>query len=101
MFATASCKLKVLAETGARLTALTEPDGGVRLSQRDVRSDVWRREDYAIWEAVLVNFQCALSTWAGTDCVGHEVGAATGLLRMLAARGAPPVREVVVRSTFE
>ena len=48
MFATASCKLKVLAETGARLMALTEPDGGVRLSQRDVRSDVWWREDFAI-----------------------------------------------------
>ena len=54
MFATASCKLKVLAETGARLTALTEHDGGVRLSQRDIRSDVWWREDFAIWETVLV-----------------------------------------------
>ena len=68
---------------GARLVALTKPDGGIRgiaagsslrrLVVKNSGAPVHQR----VFEAECAPFQCALSTRAGTDCVGHMLRAAT------------------------
>ena len=67
---------------GARLTALAKPDGGVRGSATgsSVRRLVARtlaKQLTKVFELECAPFQYALSTRAGTDCIGHMVRAAT------------------------
>ena len=67
---------------GARLTALTKPDGGVRgiatgCSLRRLVAQTLEKQFMAVFEAECAPFQYALSTRAGTDCVGHMLRAAT------------------------
>ena len=67
---------------GARLTALTKPDGGVRgiatgCSLRRLVARTLAKQFMAVFEAECAPFQYALSTRAGTDCVGHMLRAAT------------------------
>ena len=66
---------------GARLTALTKPDGGVRgiatgCSLRRLLARKLAKQFCEVFEAECTPFQCALSTRAGTDCVGHMLRAA-------------------------
>ena len=67
---------------GARLTALTKPDGGVRgiatgCSLRRLLARKLAKQFCEVFEAECTPFQCALSTRAVTDCVGHMLRAAT------------------------
>ena len=67
---------------GARLTALSKPLGGVRgiATASTIRRLVARtlaKQFMEEFEAECAPFQYALSTRAGTDCVGHLVRAAT------------------------
>ena len=67
---------------GARLTALTKPNGGVRgiATGCTVRRLVARtlvKQFMKVFEAECAPFQYALSTRAGTDCVGHLLRVAT------------------------
>ena len=67
---------------GARLTALTKPDGGVRgiatgCSLRRLVARTLAKQFMAVFESECAPFQYALSTRAGTDCVGHMLRAAT------------------------
>ena len=66
----------------ARLTVLTKPDGGIRgiatgcvLRRLVVR--ILARQHMKEFESECAPFQYALSTRAGTDCVGHLLRAAT------------------------
>ena len=66
----------------ARLTALSKKDGGVRgiasgCSLRRLVARTLAKQFGAEFEARCSPFQCALSTRAGTDCVGHMLRAAT------------------------
>ena len=67
---------------GARLTALTKTDGGVRgiatgCSLRRLVARTLAKQFIKVFEAECSPFQYALSTRAGTDCVGHMLRAAT------------------------
>ena len=67
---------------GARLVALTKPDGGVRgiatgSSLRRLVARTLAKQFTKVFEAECAPFQYALSTRAGTDCVGHMLRAAT------------------------
>ena len=67
---------------GARLTALAKPDGGVRgiatgSSLRRLVAKILARQFMKEFESECAPFQYALSTRAGTDCVGHFLRAAT------------------------
>ena len=67
---------------GARLTALTKLDGGVRgiatgCSLRRLVARKLAKQFCEVFEAECTPFQCALSTRAVTDCVGHMLRAAT------------------------
>ena len=68
--------------TGARLTALSKPDGGVRgiatgcLLRRLVARTL-SKQFATVFEQECAPFQYALSTRTGTDCVGHVIRAAT------------------------
>ena len=67
---------------GARLTALTKPDGGVRgiatgSSLRQLVARILARQFMGAFEKECAPFQYALSTRAGTDCVGHLLRAST------------------------
>ena len=67
---------------GARLTALTKPDGGVRgiatgSSLRRLVARILARQFMGAFEKECAPFQYALSTKAGTDCVGHLLRAST------------------------
>ena len=66
----------------ARLTALTKPDGGVRAiatgcSLRRLVARTLTKQFASVFEDECAPFQYALSTRAGTDCVGHMFRAAT------------------------
>ena len=66
----------------ARLTALNKPDGGVRgiatgCSLRRLVARALAKQFGSAFEAECAPFQYALSTRAGTDCVGHMLRAAT------------------------
>ena len=73
---------------GARLTALAKPDGGGRriatgTSVRRLAARTLAKQFTKVFEAEIAPFQDALSTRAGTDCVGHMLRAATaGDLRL-------------------
>ena len=65
-------------------TALSKPDGGVRgiatgCSVRRLVARTLAKQFASEFEAECAPFQCALSTRAGTDCVGHMLRAATDL----------------------
>ena len=67
---------------GAGLTALAKPDGGVRgiatgSSLRRLVARILARQFMQEFESECAPFQYALSTRAGTDCVGHFLRAAT------------------------
>ena len=67
---------------GARLTALTKPDGGVRgiatgSSLRRLVARILARQFMGAFEKECAPFQYALSTRASTDCVGHLLRAST------------------------
>ena len=67
---------------GARLTALTKPNGGVRgiatgCAVRRLVARTLAKQFMKVFEAECAPFQYALSTRAGTDCVGHLLRAAT------------------------
>ena len=67
---------------GARMTALTKPDGGVRSiatggSLRRLVARTLAKQFSKVFETECAPFQYALSTRAGTDCVGHMLRAAT------------------------
>ena len=67
---------------GARLVALTKTDGGIRgiATGSSLRRSVARtlaKQFSKVFEAECAPFQYALSTRAGTDCVGHMLRAAT------------------------
>ena len=67
---------------GARLTGVAKPDGGVRglATGRTFRRLVARnlaKQFVKVFEAECSPFQYALSTMAGTDCVGDMLRAAT------------------------
>ena len=67
---------------GARLTVLAKPDGGVRgiatgCSLRRLVGRTLAKQFAAEFEKECAPFQYALSTRAGTDCVGHMLRAAT------------------------
>ena len=67
---------------GARLTALTKPGGGVRgiamgSSLRRLVARILARQFMGAFEKECAPYQYALSTRAGTDCVGHLVRAST------------------------
>ena len=67
---------------GARLTALAKPDGGVRriatgTSVRRLAARTLAKHFTKVFEAEIAPFQDALSTRAGTDCVGHMLREAT------------------------
>ena len=66
----------------ARLTALTKPDGGIRgiatgCALRRLVARILARQYMKEFESECAPFQYALSTRAGTDCVGHLLRAAT------------------------
>ena len=66
----------------ARLTALTKPDGGIRgiatgCALRRLVARILARQYMKEFESECARFQYALSTRAGTDCVGHLLRAAT------------------------
>ena len=66
----------------ARMTALRKKDGGVRgiatgTSFRKLVAKTLARQFGKVVESVCAPFQFALSTRAGTDCVGHAVMAMT------------------------
>ena len=68
--------------TGARLTALIKLDGGVRgiatgCSLRRLVARTLAKQFAKDFETECAPFQYALSTRAGTDCVGHMLRAAT------------------------
>ena len=68
--------------TGARLTALAKPDGGVRgiatgCSLRRLVARTLAKQFAKDFETECAPFQYALSTRAGTDYVGHMLRAAT------------------------
>ena len=68
--------------TSARLTALTKKDGGVRriatgCSLRRLTARTLAKQFAKEFEKECAPFQYALSTRAGTDCVGHLLRAAT------------------------
>ena len=61
---------------GARLSALTKPNGGVReiatgCTVRRLVARTLAKQFMKVFEAECAPFQYALSTRAGTDCVGH------------------------------
>ena len=67
---------------GAWLTALTKPSGGVRgiatgCTVRRLVARTLAKQFMKVFEAECAPFQYALSTRAGTDCVGHLLRAAT------------------------
>ena len=65
----------------ATMTALQRPDGGVRgiATGTTIRRLVARTRQFGkAVEATCAPFQFALSTRAGTDCVGHAIRALTG-----------------------
>ena len=67
---------------GARLTALAKPDPGVRgiatrSSLRRLVARISARQFMKEFESECAPFQYALSTRAGTACVGHFLRAAT------------------------
>ena len=67
---------------GARMTALTKPNGGVRGiatrgSLRRLVARTFAKQFSKVFETECAPFQYALSTRAGTDCVGHMLRAAT------------------------
>ena len=67
---------------GARLTALAKPDGGVRgiatgSSVRRLVARTLAKQFTKVFQSECAPFQYALSTRAGTDCIGHMVRAAT------------------------
>ena len=80
---TSLARAKVLAEIvevlmGARLTALTKPDGGVRgIATGSSLRRLVARQFMGAFEKECARFQYALSTRAGTDCVGHLLRAST------------------------
>ena len=66
----------------ARLTALAKPDGGLRgiatgSSVRRLVGKTLAKQFTMVFEAECAPFQYALSTRAGTHCIGHMVRAAT------------------------
>ena len=66
----------------ATMTALRKKDGGVRgiatgTSFRRLVAKTLARQFGAAVQATCVPFQFEISTRAGVDCVGHEVGVAT------------------------
>ena len=66
----------------ASMTALQKPDGGVRgiatgTAFRKLVARTLARQFGKAVEAVCAPFQFALSTRAGTDCVGHTIRAMT------------------------
>ena len=66
----------------ARLTAFTKPDGGVRgiatgCTLRRLVARTLAKQFMKEFEQECAPFQFALSTRAGTDCVGHVVRAST------------------------
>ena len=66
----------------ATMTALSEPDGGVRgiatgTSFRRLVAKTLARQFGKVVESTCAPFQFALSTRAGTDCVGHTIRAMT------------------------
>ena len=66
----------------ARLTALTKKDGGVRgiatgCSLRHLTARTLAKQFTKDFKKECAPFQYALSTRAGTDCVGHLLRAAT------------------------
>ena len=68
--------------TSARLTAVTKKDGGVRgiatgCSLRRLTARTLAKQFAKEFEKECAPFQYALSTRAGTDCVGHLLRAAT------------------------
>ena len=68
--------------SGARLTALAKPDGGVRgiatgCSLRRLVARTLAKQFAKDFETECAPFQYALSTRAGTDCVGHVLRTAT------------------------
>ena len=68
--------------TGARVTALSKPDGGVRgiatgCSLRRLVARTLAKQFLAEFEQECAPFQHVLSTRAGTDCVGHMLRVAT------------------------
>ena len=74
--------LKVLLDECDTMTALAKPDGGVRgiATGSSVRRLVGRtlaKQFTKVFEAECAPFQYALSTRAGTDCIGHMVMVAT------------------------
>ena len=67
---------------GARLTALTKPNGGAMgiatgCTVRRLVARTLANQFMKVFEAECAPFQYALSTRAGTDCVGHLLRAAT------------------------
>ena len=67
---------------GARLVAVAKPDGGVRgiatgCTFRRLVARTLAKQFVKVFEAACSPFQYALSTRAGTDCVGHMLRAAT------------------------
>ena len=67
---------------GARLTALTKPNGGVvgiatGCTVRRLVARTLAKQFMKVFEAECAPFQYALSARAGTDCVGHLLRAAT------------------------
>ena len=68
--------------TSARLTALSKSDGGIRgiatgCTLRRIVARVLAKQFMKAFEEECAPFQYALSTRAGTDCVGHMLRAAT------------------------
>ena len=66
----------------ATMTALSKPDGGVRgiatgTSFRRLVAKTLVRQFMKVVESTCAPFQFALSTRAGTDCVGHTIRAMT------------------------
>ena len=66
----------------ATMTALSKPDGGVRgiatgTSFRRLVAKTLARQFMKVVESTCAPFQFALSTRAGTDCVGHTIRAMT------------------------
>ena len=65
---------------GARLTVLAKPDGGIRgiatgSSLRRLVARILARQFMGVFEKERAPYQYALSTRAGTDCVGHLIRA--------------------------
>ena len=71
----------------ATTTALRKPDGGVRgiatgTSFRRLVAKTLARQFWKAVESTCEPFQFALSTRAGTDCVGHTIRAMTDSCRL-------------------